>query len=127
MRKAMLLRGNEIPCNKCNAISVWRRRKGDNMKLGGMYVCPQRHTQTTYINSFFQNVKIDIRDVMLFLKLYLDGMSLKKCAVQVGVDYSKTAVYWGSYIREVAMNRIIYSIATHNHFWRYRNRREHVR
>ncbi|XP_041349186.1 LOW QUALITY PROTEIN: uncharacterized protein LOC121368516, partial [Gigantopelta aegis] len=42
-----------------------------------------------------------IRDLMNFIKYYLEGNTLHRCALATGMDYKCTAVNWASYIREL--------------------------
>ena len=51
------------------------------------------------------SIKLGVRDVMLFMKLYVEGLSLKKISLQVGVNYSTTAVNWASMVREVMVDK----------------------
>ena len=52
-------------------------------------------------NSFFEGSAYKIRDIMIFIKHYLEGNSLHQCALATGMDYRHTAVDWGSFIREL--------------------------
>ena len=51
--------------------------------------------------SFFEGSAYNIRDLMIFLKQYLEGSSLHQCALATGMDYRHTAVEWAGYIREL--------------------------
>ena len=52
-------------------------------------------------NSFFEGSAYNLRDLMIFLKCYLEGNNLHQCALSTGMDYIHTAVDWASYIREL--------------------------
>ena len=51
--------------------------------------------------SFFEGSACDIRDLMIFLKQYLEGNSLHQCVLATGMDYRHTAVDWANFIREL--------------------------
>jgi len=37
----------------------------------------------------------------MFMKLFLEGLSLHKCALSCNMDYKSTAIHWASYIRRI--------------------------
>ena len=61
----------------------------------------KNHEFTMFKYSFFDKGQTDCRDVIQFVKSYLENSSLKLCSSQAGVHYGSTAVRWGSFIREV--------------------------
>ena len=52
-------------------------------------------------NFFFEKSSYNIRDLIIFIKYYIEGHSLHQCALNTGMDYRHTAVNLASYIREL--------------------------
>ena len=97
LRKEGIL-ATEIKCLKCEgmcSLRVYSRVAAGECKKN------RNHEFSAYKFSFFERTKLDIPDILLFIISYLDNMTLKQCATRAGIDYSNTAVQWGSYIREV--------------------------
>ena len=46
--------------------------------------------------SFFDRSNITIQDVMVFIKSYLDNMTLLQCSIFSGISYRSTRVNWAS-------------------------------
>lgn len=100
-----------IPCcnETCNGLCKLSPRKG---KRGGFtFRCSRNknHEYSMFKFSYFENGHTDPRDVMQFVKSYLDKCTLKLCSIHSGVNYSKTAVAWGSYLREVCVDWFVRS------------------
>ena len=51
--------------------------------------------------SFFDRSNITIQDAMVFIKSYLDKMTLLQCSIFSGISYRSTAVNWASFLREL--------------------------
>ena len=51
--------------------------------------------------SFFEKANITLQDIMLFIKSYLDKLTLRQFSVFAGISYKSTAVNWGSLVREL--------------------------
>jgi len=51
--------------------------------------------------SFFENSKLTIQDIMVFVKSYLEGHTLFMTSKLSGVTYKSSAVDWGCFIREL--------------------------
>ena len=68
---------------------------------GFVWRCQDNHETSIRHGSFFASSKHAIPDVMVFLKNFLDSMSLRKCASFSNIAYKSTAVYWGQYVRDL--------------------------
>lgn len=70
---------------------------------GSIYRCSRNrdHTSAFRIYSFFEKSNLQIQDIMLFIKSYLDTCSLAQCARFLGMSYGSTAVNWASFVREM--------------------------
>ena len=79
-------------------IKVRAERKG-----GEIFRCSKNrsHVKTILANSFFEKTRLEIQDVVVFIKSYLDKNSLLQCANFSGISYKSTAVNWASYMREM--------------------------
>ena len=51
--------------------------------------------------SFFERTHFTIQDIILFIKQYLDGVTLLEASRQAGIFYQKSGVDWASFIREL--------------------------
>ena len=85
-------------CGGIMNIKVRAERKG-----GEIFRCSKNrsHVKTILANSFFEKTRLEIQDVVVFIKSYLDKNSLLQCANFSGVSYKSTAVDWASYMREM--------------------------
>lgn len=86
---------------KCDGIMVL---KESACRTGGEILRCQKnrnHQKAMRVNSFFEGSTLTIPDCMLFIKCYLDKLSLLQCSKFVGIAYGSTAVNWGSFVREV--------------------------
>ena len=107
---------------KCNANVSGRKGKQNHIACGAPCVLkphtkaidgkvwrcltkPQHETSVRY-NAFWSNMKHHIPDVMLFIKNFLDGASLKKCSQFSNIHYNSTAVYWSAYIRDIMVQYV---------------------
>ena len=61
----------------------------------------RNHQKAMRVNSFFEGSSLTIPDCMLFIKSYLDKLTLLQCSRFVGIAYGSTAVNWGSFMREI--------------------------
>ncbi|XP_045191303.2 uncharacterized protein LOC123548134 [Mercenaria mercenaria] len=70
---------------------------------GQVFRCTKNrnHVKSLRANSFFEKTKVEIQDIVVFIKSYLDKNSLYQCSKFSGVAYKSTAVNWASYIREL--------------------------
>ena len=99
LRRQGLL-ASELTCNKCGTAAKLRRR--ERASDGYTFRCKgSKHEYGMRKKSFFEGSAYNIRDLMIFIKHYLEGNSLHQCATATGMDYRHTAVDWGSYIREL--------------------------
>ena len=57
-------------------------------------------------NSFFDYFRLQLPDVLNFVKLYLDALTLKKCAEMTNIGYRRTAVEWAKHIRHIFVDFI---------------------
>ncbi|XP_062594545.1 uncharacterized protein LOC134255960 [Saccostrea cucullata] len=86
---------------KCNGNMVLRESAA---RTGGEILrCTKNrnHQKAMRVNSFFEGSTLTIPDCMLFIKSYLDKLTLLQCSRFVGIAYGTTAVNWGSFVREV--------------------------
>ncbi|CAG2198649.1 unnamed protein product [Mytilus edulis] len=51
--------------------------------------------------SFFEGSSFNIRDIIVFIKYYLECHTLLQCSKSANMDYKNTSVNWASYIREL--------------------------
>lgn len=89
--------GGEI-CTGSMSLKSRKERKG-----GEILRCNRNrnHVKSLRANSFFERTKLELQDVMVFIKSYLDKSSLYQCAKFSGMAYGTTAVNWASYMREL--------------------------
>lgn len=83
---------------KCDGIMVL---KESACRTGGEILRCQKnrnHQKAMRVNSFFEGSTLTIPDCMLFIKCYLDKLSLLQCSKFVGIAYGSTAVNWGSFV-----------------------------
>ena len=57
-------------------------------------------------SSFFEQFRLSIADVFIFLINYLDGVSLYRSAQRSGNSATNTITRWGHVVRQVMMNRV---------------------
>ncbi|CAG2192718.1 unnamed protein product [Mytilus edulis] len=50
---------------------------------------------------FLEGSSFNIRDIIVFIKYYLECHTLLQCSKSANMDYKNTSVYWASYIREL--------------------------
>ena len=86
------------PCGGLMTLKVRSERKGNQI-----FPCTKNrnHVKTMMANSFFEKTRLEIQDVMVFIKSYLDKNTLLQCANFSGICYKSIAVDWASYIREM--------------------------
>ena len=86
------------PCGGLMTLKVRSERKGNQI-----FRCTKNrnHVKTMMANSFFEKTRLEIQDVMVFIKSYLDKNTLLQCANFSGICYKSIAVDWASYIREM--------------------------
>ena len=97
LRKNGLL-ASEITCH-CGKKA--KLNKSVRLKDGYTFRCRSDHEFTMRKKSFFERSSYNIRDLVIFIKYYIEGHSLNQCALSTGMDYKHTAVNWASYIREL--------------------------
>ena len=99
------LLAKRIPCDL-----VPKKGKYEGTECGGImtigprgFRCKTNHYHEARFRmfSFFEGAHILMNDVMLFIKSYLDGCSLKQCSQFAGISYGSSAVDWGHHIREL--------------------------
>lgn len=92
---------SEVRCTQCN--NVCKLYKRQRRKDGFSFRCNKHSNVELGIRkySFFQGSAYNIRDLVIFVKYYLEGNSLLQCALSTGMDYRHTAVDWASFIREM--------------------------
>ena len=60
-----------------------------------------KHEFSIRKNSFFENSKYCLQDLMNFIKMYLEGHLLITISHQTGMSYKSTALHWSQVIRDV--------------------------
>ncbi|MCG7867879.1 MAG: IS1595 family transposase [Candidatus Thiodiazotropha taylori] len=95
------LLAKSLPCHICGAETELRYRA--NYVASESFRCTRNssHERQTRTYSFFEGAKLPVNDIMLFLKSYIEGNSLKQCATFAGMSYGSTAVDWATYIRDM--------------------------
>ena len=71
-----------------------------------VFRCRKGHEITMLKNSFFEGSLYNIRVLVIFIKYYIEGHTLKQCALATSMEYKSTAVNWGSFIRELFMGHV---------------------
>ena len=61
----------------------------------------ERHETSIRHNSFFNNSKHRIPDILNFVKNFLDGHVLRKCAQFTNISYKSTSVNWANFCRDL--------------------------
>ena len=97
LRKNGLL-ANELKCH-CGKTAKLNRRQ--RLKDKYSFRCRGGHELSMRKNSFFEGSSYNIRDLMIFMKYYIEGHTLKRCALATNMDYKHTAINWASYVREL--------------------------
>ena len=86
-----------LPCNtdSCDGQAVLRRRKG--YVANESFRCNKNvsHERQTREYSLSEAAKIPTNNVMLVIKSYLEGNTLRQCATFAGISYGSSAVEWG--------------------------------
>ncbi|XP_071508987.1 uncharacterized protein [Diadema antillarum] len=72
---------------------VWRCRRKGEQPHDKVY-CVTKH-------SFFEHTHFNVRDIMLFMWLWLFNPSLKQVSNMSGVGYSVSSVNWANYMRDL--------------------------
>lgn len=98
MQKQGLL-AQSMPCQVCNQKCKLGIRT--DVPDGYCWRCPKKHRTALRTNTFFEKSQFSIQDIILFVKLYLDKMTLGHISLQTGMNYSNTCVQWGVYVREI--------------------------
>lgn len=95
------LLASEIKCTKCDRVCKLYRRSRAQDKF--TFRCTKHSGVELGMRkfSFFEGSPYNKRDLMIFIKEYLEGHSLRQCAFSTGMDYKRTAVDWASYVREM--------------------------
>ena len=90
-----------LPCETCDGPATLRKRAG--YVANESFRCNKNscHERITREYSFFEPAKLSVNDIMLFVKCYLDGNSLRQCATFAGISYGSTSVEWAVYIRDI--------------------------
>ena len=75
-----------------------------NLEGGKLFRCRNNrdHRKTLKAYSFFEGSNLKIRDIMVFMKSYLDKCTLLQCSKFVGIAYGSTGVHWGSFMRNIS-------------------------
>ena len=91
----------QVQSRTCGGLMILKPRlsKPDNT----IFSCSlhNRHEQAYRTYSFFEKSNLTISDIMVFIKSYLDNLTLMQCARFTGIAYKGTAVNWASFIREL--------------------------
>jgi len=101
VQQGLLLR--EVQCSHESCDGIMKLCQRSNKSCGFSLRCGRNrnHEKSVFCNTFFERSKLNIRDIFMFVKCYLDRLSLSQCAKFAGVTYGKTAVDWSSFIREL--------------------------
>lgn len=89
----------ELKCIHCDQIC--RLNKRSSKSDGFTFRCKNGHEFGMRKYSFFEGSSFDIRDLIVFIKAYLEGSSLHQISKFTNMDYKNTSVNWASYIREL--------------------------
>ncbi|CAC5426120.1 unnamed protein product [Mytilus coruscus] len=89
---------SELICH-CGADCTLNRRSSTTD--GFTFRCKKGHELGMRKNSFFERSSYNIRDLIVFIKYYIEGYSLHMSAKCANMEYKSTSVHWASYIREM--------------------------
>ena len=59
------------------------------------------HETSIMTNTFFEKSKLQVQDIFMFIKCYLERNTLQQCSRAAGISYRSTSVDWASFIREM--------------------------
>ncbi len=92
---------NSLTCPKCQGDCSLGKRK--NNVDGETWGCKKNRNHEFSIrqNSFFDKSHFKFPDILIFIKNFLDGQTLYKCAQFSGLDYKRTSIYWANFIRDL--------------------------
>lgn len=92
---------SSLECPKCQTDCYIANRS--NRTDGKCFRCKnnRNHEYSIRKYSFFDRSHFAFQDIMMFIKTFLDGGTLLKCANFSGLDYKKTAVDWANFIRDL--------------------------
>ena len=51
--------------------------------------------------SYFENANLTMPDIMVYIKSYLDKLTLRQCPTFAGMSYKSTPVNWASFLLEL--------------------------
>ena len=90
-------------CEKdCTIVSRNKLRECLSFRCSGNANCEI----TIRKDSFFQQFRLSIGDIFIFIINYLDGVSVIKTSERSGTNYSNTAPRWCKVIRTIMMDRV---------------------
>ena len=94
---------NVVKCTAESCEGVMNVSVRSNRAAGVSMKCSKsgNHEISIFKNSFFERSKLNIRDMLMFVKCYLDGCSLYQCAIFAGLSYGGTSVDWASFVGEI--------------------------
>ena len=90
-----------LDCHKCGSkctLSV-RNKLSEGFSLRCAF--NKNHEYSIKRNSFFSHSQVLLRDLLVFIRTYLNKASLKLCADEAGIDYHHTAVEWAKSVRKI--------------------------
>ena len=86
------LRSNGLLASEltCHCGKKAKLNKRQRLKDKYSFRCGSNHEFSMRKNSFFEGSSYNIRDLMIFIKYYLEGHTLHQCALSTGMDYKHT-------------------------------------
>lgn len=90
-----------IQYGDCGGDMFVKNRAGKPVSSTFRCMTNRNHEKGVRAYSFFESANITIPDIMVFIKSYLDKLSLLQCSKFAGISYKSTAVNWGCMIREL--------------------------
>ena len=102
----------DAECQKCDSpCSLYKRTKCID---GYQFRCRNNKNHEISVRkfSFFERSKLDLRDIVNFIRTYLYGHNLSQCANLAGIHYKSTAVDWASFVREVMVEYVSSTVST---------------
>ncbi|XP_071494348.1 uncharacterized protein [Diadema antillarum] len=88
-------------CGKpCKVVSAKSRKGGKIWRCRGSATWKHETNYSSHKFSIFEGVHFDVRELLVFVREWLLGSSLHRCAIQSGMDYKKSAVEWVNFLRD---------------------------
>ena len=91
----------QMQCPACLSTCTLQKRSENIDQVCWRCCTAKAHEISVQFESipFFERAHFTIQDIMLFIKQYVDGVTLLEARRQAGISYQKSGVDWASFIR----------------------------